>query len=1104
MSQANLVHLIEASGVLIRYIVGQLPTMSNSESKLLMPALCGLALGRIQETDVEMQILVSILKNAKTPENVVNSKMSAFGMSFPSSINAAEKEGAPNQLETKWSDLSSVILHELTTPLRDTDVTYKWLPLIEEPVDCTDAFVKANCDLLNSLNAGEIVLRNCFQLSNLNKLYQRFEEFTDSKSVCQLYLAVSVVDAQKFKVSLPQYKSDLATITTALKLPIYESLTSTKVRLLSRCAMSSLYTAVNTMVAFSVLSCNGTSNITPSAGINIPVTVSTGNRTTTVDAIIQKIITSIETSNKAEATSGLAENDDISTARRTVIEALDIFKRIGIILNSTRGNIYYNHVCNGAWLLLHGMQVALTITGQISATTTDLQIGSTLLTQSSYKSKSPLRVVEPSVNTTAGRVNYHKIQQCFGVLNIDISNYCLTLLNELFNELRMETKTAEFDKISVLSEPATFDIFEPYSALQRVVLVMQASNGSIDLTDTASGSMVQLLHILATVTYRKACQLFRQSEIRESEPISYSESTTYLNESISCSESSESEHDDDEGDEDDEDSYLGIWFKETLSPESSLTTEVIKTSTVEKIAMDKLETSTISTLQNKPHVYLELGTNIFNLLNGMLVFQQRHVQDTLRTAQSEQQMMLLSNILKDLDRDAQRSDFESSNNSGNASTKNIKGPKIDLSNTTTTQWQKELGHFSISIGKYMHNLISMHLINEPLQSSLLLHLGVSPWTSDSSHWPLQIYSRTLSVLVQILLLKPPLEKEAACLSVWHRLVNTLVESVCTSSLSSNSDNSEYDDLNVEHAQLLLFIFHSLNLMQKKSVLLLTAGGVIRCANVFCDLTQNRPMHENQIVLLSRLLLLFEYLMKHLYTPPTVLLEQVRWNLFSTITQLDHAFGKCSKPTDLLRNRIYEEFYRKDLEDKLQQSQLFSASNGHLPSFIRPKFYSLAALDSCCMQDFKLDGLAWNFILCTPDKLKYAMLIDALCDILAVSDVASAKVSFQMRCTVNYCFTICLKLLLGIPPSTSHIEALLHQEQRVSTLHGLIWAVRAMEPKPATTYLIVNSLVKQGMYTQFAESLWTRITEHVSKINFNIRSVIEGVKEFNGVFQIGKF
>lgn len=77
------------------------------------------------------------------------------------------------------------------------------------------------------------------------------------------------------------------------------------------------------------------------------------------------------------------------------------------------------------------------------------------------------------------------------------------------------------------------------------------------------------------------------------------------------------------------------------------------------------------------------------------------------------------------------------------------------------------------------------------------------------------------------------------------------------------------DLNVEHAQVLLYLFHSLNLMQKKSVVLLMAGGVLRCSEI-----ARGPLKDSQLLHLSRLLLLFDYIMKHLYDPPTSLLEQV--------------------------------------------------------------------------------------------------------------------------------------------------------------------------------------------------------------------------------------
>lgn len=58
-------------------------------------------------------------------------------------------------------------------------------------------------------------------------------------------------------------------------------------------------------------------------------------------------------------------------------------------------------------------------------------------------------------------------------------------------------------------------------------------------------------------------------------------------------------------------------------------------------------------------------------------------------------------------------------------------------------------------------------------------------------------------------------------------------------------------------------------MQKKSVLLLTGSGAVRCSEAV-----KTPMKDYQLLHLSRLLLLLEYLMEHLYDAPPTLLEQV--------------------------------------------------------------------------------------------------------------------------------------------------------------------------------------------------------------------------------------
>lgn len=97
--------------------------------------------------------------------------------------------------------------------------------------------------------------------------------------------------------------------------------------------------------------------------------------------------------------------------------------------------------------------------------------------------------------------------------------------------------------------------------------------------------------------------------------------------------------------------------------------------------------------------------------------------------------------------------------------------------------------FSGALTRFTHNLITNSNLNH-LQACLLNHLGVSPWNTDAPHaWPLQVYPRTLSVLAQVLLLRPQNEKEASVISIWHRLVNTLIENVLnTSQISVDIDN----------------------------------------------------------------------------------------------------------------------------------------------------------------------------------------------------------------------------------------------------------------------------------------------------------------------------
>lgn len=278
-------------------------------------------------------------------------------------------------------------------------------------------------------------------------------------------------------------------------------------------------------------------------------------------------------------------------------------------------------------------------------------------------------------------------------------------------------------------------------------------------------------------------------------------------------------------------------------------------------------------------------------------------------------------------------------------------------------------------------------------------------------------------------------------------------------------------MNVEHAQVLLYLFHSLNLMQKKSVVLLMAGGVLRCSEV-----ARSSLRDSQLLHLSRLLLLFDYIMKHLYDAPPVLLEQIQWNLFYS-TNLN-----TDKEKENNMSRMFTPW--KEIEDSYRKIV------GNDEFSMKPRFYVVTNVEINNQEAPKLDGLACNFILGTPDKLRYPLLLDALIEILNITHVTSgtgtSRLTFLGLCAMRYCFSICWRLLQLLPPSTIYMERLASAESLVAgplLLHTLIWGARSGH-KNFNRWL-KDTLIKQGMYTQHTERLIKAASEAVNSLKYDI-------------------
>ena len=83
----------------------------------------------------------------------------------------------------------------------------------------------------------------------------------------------------------------------------------------------------------------------------------------------------------------------------------------------------------------------------------------------------------------------------------------------------------------------------------------------------------------------------------------------------------------------------------------------------------------------------------------------------------------------------------------------------------------------------LHTALRIYLL---LQDCLLLNLGVSPVSSEP--WPMTVYSRTLAVLAEVILLRQQKERElsnkaiksvteAQVINIWNRFTLTLKDAI---------------------------------------------------------------------------------------------------------------------------------------------------------------------------------------------------------------------------------------------------------------------------------------------------------------------------------------
>ena len=271
--------------------------------------------------------------------------------------------------------------------------------------------------------------------------------------------------------------------------------------------------------------------------------------------------------------------------------------------------------------------------------------------------------------------------------------------------------------------------------------------------------------------------------------------------------------------------------------------------------------------------------------------------------------------------------------------------------------------FSSSLTSLMHNLIAMQILSEEQQNSLMAYLGFKPSADSQSSWKLYHGTRSLAILAQIILLRQQKEEEdikldlnSITIQIWRGFINQLK----SSSLKFKGDllgpNNEcpvyYEDLNVEHAQLMLFLFHNLKLLQRKHVFYLV-GMALHEISSELNSTPKRTVSAAQILFIGRLLHFFEYMCKNLYDTPAYLFKQINHNLLNrtvnrNVSANDNVDDKFEVEDSIQLDKSFESLRRiLFFVDKRLEMNYFSYAFSQKDSnnFSNPLTLSMNALSS---------------------------------------------------------------------------------------------------------------------------------------------------------------
>ncbi|VDP08017.1 unnamed protein product [Soboliphyme baturini] len=284
--------------------------------------------------------------------------------------------------------------------------------------------------------------------------------------------------------------------------------------------------------------------------------------------------------------------------------------------------------------------------------------------------------------------------------------------------------------------------------------------------------------------------------------------------------------------------------------------------------------------------------------------------------------------------------------------------------------------------------------------------------------------------------------------------------------------------------MLLLLFHSLPLLQKKECLLSTAESVIK----FCSVGAHKNAECCTSAYFGRVLVILDYIIRNFYEPSSSLVEQLQTNIFafSKIANDSAPTDGAASPSTTQSTSHHEKLFYSCPTLDTYFRQLNTQSQ---MCVITPCFYYLCQPPSLLCGVPKIDGLAASFI---QNSFSYRHLYSCFMELMySCFQIDRYENSDSLQRCCRYFNGTMLWRLLGIfPPSAAFLRKFLTSGPSDMTFSEVLMVVRIGMRlfDPAFTAWIREGLNKQHVASAEYQSLINDVGQLVASAEYLVTMI----------------